>query len=278
MTGATSGIGKVAAERLAALGARLILIARDRVLGNALLAKLNAATPGISHAIHYADLARLADVSHVAAQIAAAEPHIDVLINNAGAIFSRRALTEDGLERTFALNHMSYFVLTAGLLPRLIASAPARIINTASNAHRHGHIDFADLQSAKSYRPFGVYGTSKLCNILFTRELARRLSDQNVTVNSFSPGFVATRFGIEAGGLLGFGMRFARLFAKSAAEGAQTLVYLASSPEVAAISGEFFYRCRPGKLSLEAQDDAVARRLWLESDRIADRLASRVPT
>jgi NAD(P)-dependent dehydrogenase (short-subunit alcohol dehydrogenase family) len=278
MTGATSGIGKVAAERLAGLGARLILIARDRVLGNALLAKLNAATPGIPHAIHYADLSRLADVSHMAARIAAAEPHIDVLINNAGAIFSRRALTEDGLERTFALNHMSYFVLTAGLLPRLIASAPARIINTASNAHRHGHIDFADLRSAKSYRPFSVYGTSKLCNILFTRELARRLSDQNVTVNSFSPGFVATRFGIEAGGLLGFGMRFARLFAKSAAEGAETLVYLASSPEVAAVSGEFFYRCRRGKLSLEAQDDTVARRLWLESERIADRLASRVPT
>jgi retinol dehydrogenase 12 len=269
MTGATSGIGKVAAERLAGLGAR------DRALGNAMLAKLNAAAPGISHAVHYAELSRLADVRRVAAEIAGAETKIDVLINNAGAIFSHRVLTEDGLERTFALNHMAYFVLTAGLLKRLIASAPARIINTASNVHRKGHIDFNDLQSAKSYRPFDVYGTSKLCNVLFTRELARRLSDHNVTVNSFSPGFVATRFGTQAGG---FGMRFARFFARSAEVGAETLVYLASSPDVAAVSGEFFYQGRRGRLSLEAQDDAVARRLWHESEPIAIGSTSRIPT
>ena len=278
MTGATSGIGKVAAERLAGLGARLVLVARDRALGNAMLAKLNAAAPGISHAVHYAELSRLADVSRVAAEIAGAETKIDVLINNAGAIFSHRVLTEDGLERTFALNHMAHFVLTAGLLKRLIASAPARIINTASNAHRKGHVDFNDLQSAKSYRPFDVYGTSKLCNILFTRELAGRLSDHNVTVNSFSPGFVATRFGMQAGGLLGFGMRFARYFGRSAEVGAETLVYLASSPDVAAVSGEFFYQGRRGRLSLEAQDDAVARRLWHESERIAIGSTSRIPT
>ncbi len=193
-----------------------------------------------------------------------------MLINNAGAMFSRRDVTADGLERTFALNHMSYFVLTAGLLDRLMASAPARIINTASNAHRHGHLDFEDLQAAKSYRPFDVYGTSKLCNILFTRELARRLSGRGVTANSFSPGFVATRFGSEAGGLLGFGMKFGKLvFAKSAEVGADTLVYLATSPEVANISGEFFYKRQHGKLTAEAQDDAVAQRLWQESERIA---------
>jgi NAD(P)-dependent dehydrogenase (short-subunit alcohol dehydrogenase family) len=137
---------------------------------------------------------------------------------------------------------------------------------------------FNDLQSAKSYRPFDVYGTSKLCNILFTRELAGRLSDHNVTVNSFSPGFVATRFGMQAGGLLGFGMRFARYFGRSAEVGAETLVYLASSPDVAAVSGEFFYQGRRGRLSLEAQDDAVARRLWHESERIAFGSTSRIPT
>jgi NAD(P)-dependent dehydrogenase (short-subunit alcohol dehydrogenase family) len=270
MTGATSGIGKVAARRLAGLGARLVLVARDRVLGEAMLASLKAATPGVAHVVHYADLSSLAETQRVADRIAAAEARIDVLINNAGAVFLSRAVTPEGLERTFALNHMSYFVLTAGLRERLIASAPARIINTASNAHRRGHIDFDDLQSAKSYRAFAVYGTSKLCNILFTRELARQLSGQGVTANSFSPGFVATRFGTQSGGLLGHAMKFARLFAKSAEQGAETLVYLASSPDVT-VSGEFFYQGRRGTLTAEAQDDAIAQSLWVESERIAAR-------
>jgi NAD(P)-dependent dehydrogenase (short-subunit alcohol dehydrogenase family) len=276
MTGATSGIGKVAAERLAGLGARLVLVARDRARGEAMLAKLNAATPGLAHVIHYADLSRLAEIKHVASRIAAAETRIDVLVNNAGAIFSRRAVTEDGLERTFALNHMSYFVLTAGLRERLIASAPARIINTASNAHRKGHIDFNDLQSARSYRPIAAYGTSKLCNILFTRELARQLSDQGGTANSFSPGFVATRFGDESGGLLEVGVRFAKLFASTPEKGAETLIYLASSPDVANVSGEFYYKCRRGTLTSEAQDDTIARLLWVESERVAARSTSQI--
>ncbi len=274
MTGATSGIGKAAAEHLAGLGARLVLIARDRARGEAMLATLNVAAPDFAHVIHYADLSRLAEIKHVAGRIAAAETRIDVLINNAGAIFSRRAVTEDGLERTFALNHMSYFVLTAGLRERLIASAPARIINTASNAHRKGRIDLNDLQSGRSYRPIDVYGTSKLCNILFTRELARQLSDQGVTANSFSPGLVATRFGDESGGLLEVGIRFAKLFANRPEKGAETLIYLASSPDVANISGGFYYKRRPGTLTSEAQDDAVARSLWVESERIASRSTS----
>jgi NAD(P)-dependent dehydrogenase (short-subunit alcohol dehydrogenase family) len=194
---------------------------------------------------------------------------IDVLVNNAGAMFSRRAVTEDGLERTFALNHMSYFVLTAGLRERLISSAPARIINTASNAHRRGRIDFTDLQSARSYRPFDVYGTSKLCNILFTGELAGRLSGQGVTANSFSPGFVATRFGDQSGGFRGAVIRFAKLFAKTPEQGAETLIYLATSPDVTTVSGQFFYKCRRGALTSDAQDDALAQKLWAESERIA---------
>ncbi len=269
ITGATSGIGQIAAERLAALGARLVLVARDRARGEATLTRVNAAAPGGAHAVRYADLSRLAETKRIADEIAAAEPRIDVLVNNAGAIFSSRAVTEEGLERTFALNHMSYFVLTAGLRDRLVAAAPARIVNTASNAHRAGHLDFDDLQSARRYRPFHVYGTSKLCNILFTRELARNLSGQGVTANSFSPGFVATRYGDQSGGLYALGIRIAKLFAKSPETGAETLVYLASSPEVASISGEFFHACRPGRLTAEAQDDAVAQRLWRESDRLA---------
>jgi NAD(P)-dependent dehydrogenase (short-subunit alcohol dehydrogenase family) len=269
MTGATSGIGEVAAVRLARSGARLVLVARDSARGKATLARLRAAEPAIAHAVHYADLSRLAETRRVAAQIAAAEPRVDVLVNNAGAIFATRAVTEDGLKRTFALNHMSYFVLTAGLRERLLASAPARIVNTASNAHRRGHLDFDDLQSARSYQAFAVYGTSKLCNILFTRELARRLAGHGVTANSFTPGFVATRFGDQAGGLYAAGVRLAKLFAKRPEAGAETLVYLAASPDVANVSGQFFADCRPGTLSTQAQDDALAQRLWRESERIA---------
>lgn len=268
MTGATSGIGQMAAKRLAQMGGRIILIARDRARGEATLARLNTVGPGAGHAVHYADLMRLAEARRVGETIAAAEPRIDVLVNNAGAIFSRRAVTADGLERTFALNHMAYFVLTSVLLERLVASAPARIVNTASNAHRKGRLEFDDLQSAKSYRPFAVYGTSKLANILFTRELAGRLSGRGVTANSFTPGFVATRFGDQSG-LYSVFIRIAKLFADTVEHGAETLVYLASSPEVAAVSGEFFQGCRPKTPTADARDDALAERLWAESERIA---------
>jgi NAD(P)-dependent dehydrogenase (short-subunit alcohol dehydrogenase family) len=251
------------------MGARLVVVARDRNRGEATLARLNAAAPGLDHAAHYADLACLAEVKRVGAAIAAAEPRIDVLVNNAGAVFSRRAVTADGLERTFALNHMAYFVLTSVLMERLLASAPARIINTASNAHRNGRIDLDDLQSEKSYRPFTVYGTSKLANILFTRALARRLAGRGVTANSFTPGFVATRFGDESGGLYSMFVRLAKLFAGTAEHGAETLVYLASSPEIAAVSGGFFQNCQPGKQTADAQDDALAQSLWAASERIA---------
>jgi NAD(P)-dependent dehydrogenase (short-subunit alcohol dehydrogenase family) len=269
MTGATSGIGEVAALRLAHMGARLVLIARDRARGEATLKRLRAVAPDACHVVHYADLSSLRDTRRVATEVAAAEPRIDVLANNAGAVFASRVVTPESLERTFALNHMSYLVLTAGLLDRLIATAPARIVNTASNAHRQGHLDFSDLQAARRYRPLAVYGTSKLCNILFTRELARRLAGRGVTANSFTPGFVATRFGDQAGGLYALGVRFAKLFASSAETGAETLVYLATSPEAATINGAFLQNCRPGTLSAEAQDDALARRLWHESERIA---------
>jgi NAD(P)-dependent dehydrogenase (short-subunit alcohol dehydrogenase family) len=251
------------------MGARLVIVARDRARGETMRAKLEARAPGRGHAVHYADLLRLRHVKRVAREIAAAQPRIDVLVNNAGAMFSRRALTEDSLERTFALNHMAYFVLTAGLVGRLVASAPARVINTASNAHRKGRIDFDDLQSEKSYRPFVAYGTSKLCNILFTRELAGRLCDLGVMANSFSPGFVATRFGDESGGAHAAFMRIAKLFARRPEQGAETLVWLASSPDAGELSGGYFYRSRRGVLTADAQDDALARRLWAESEAIS---------
>ena len=269
ITGATSGIGQVAAERLARMGARIVLVARDKARGEAALARLRKLAPGVAHSIHYADLSRIAQMKQVAAGIAAAEPRIDALINNAGALFNSRHVTEDGLELTFALNHMAHFVLTHGLRERLIASAPARVVNTASDAHKGASLNFDDLQSANNYSGFKVYGRSKLCNILFTRELARRLAGTGVTANCLHPGFVATRFGDQSGGLLSYGVRVAKAFAISPEKGAETMVYLASSPEVATASGEYFYQCRPATPTKEAQDDAAAQRLWSETARLA---------
>ena len=268
ITGATSGIGQVAAERLAGMGARLVLVARDQVRGRAMLARMRERAPGIVHSIHYADLSRLFEMRRAAAEIAAAESRIDVLINNAGALFTSRQVTEDGLERTFATNHMAYVVLTHGLRERLMASAPARVINTASNAHKRARLDFDDLQSAHGYRGFKVYGRSKLCNILYTRELARRWAGTGVTANCLHPGFVATRFADQSGGLFSYIVRMAKTFAISPEKGADTIVYLASSSEVAHVSGGYFYKCRPVTPSKEAQDDAAAKRLWLESTRL----------
>ncbi len=269
ITGATSGIGQVAAERLAGMGARILLVARDKGRGEATLARLKALGPGAAHGIHYADLSRLAEMKRVAAAIAAAEPRIDVLINNAGAVYNRRRVTEDGLELTFATNHMSYFMMAQELRERLVASAPARVVNTASDAHRGAKLDFDDLQAARRYSGFRVYGRSKLCNILFTRELARRLAGTGVTANCLHPGFVATRFGDQSGGPLAYLVRFAKLFAITPEQGAETITYLASSPAVADASGGYFYKCRPATPTAEAQDDASARRLWQETARLA---------
>jgi NAD(P)-dependent dehydrogenase (short-subunit alcohol dehydrogenase family) len=270
VTGATSGIGLVAAERLAASGARLILIGRDKARGEAALARIKRHAPGAELTLRYADLSLLAEMNRLAAEIAAAEPRIDVLINNAGAMFTSRSLTADGLERTFALNHMAYFVLANRLRAALAAAAPARIVNVASEAHRGNVLDFADLQSARGYRGFRVYGRSKLANILFTRELARRLEGSGITANCLHPGFVASRFGDNNPGLSRVGIGLAkRFFALSPEQGAETVVYLAASPEVAGVTGGYFDKCRVRLPSAEAQDDAAARRLWDESAKLA---------
>ena len=269
ITGATSGIGEVAAMRLARQGARLLLVARDPRRAQRVLTRLKSAAPAARHGVYPADLSRLSEMKRVGAEIATAEPRIDVLINNAGAFFSARRLTEDGLERTFALNHMAYFVLTCTLIDRLKAAAPSRIVSTASIAHRGAHLDFADLQGEKGYDGYKAYGRSKLCNILFTRELARRLAGTGVTANCLHPGFVATRFGDQAGGVMSLVIRAAKLFAISPEKGAETIVHLASSPEVAGSSGGYFDKCRPASPTTEARDDAAAARLWAESVRIA---------
>jgi len=269
ITGGTSGIGEVAALELAQMGARIVLVGRDKLRAQTTLARLRERGPGLAHTVHYADLTRLAEMKRVAAQIAGAEPRIDVLINNAGAMFAARRVTEDGLERTFALNHMAYFVVTAGLRERLTASAGARIVNTASDAHRGAVLDFDNLQSEKGFGAMQAYGRSKLCNILFTRELARRLHGTGVTANCLHPGFVATRFGDQSGGLISHMVWLAKYFAIPPTEGAKTVVYLASSPEADGVSGKYFYKCRATTLSAAAEDDQAASALWERSVELA---------
>jgi len=269
ITGGTSGIGEIAAELLAQMGARIVLIARDKSRGEATLARLRKRATGLAHTVHYADLARIPEMKRVAAQIAESEPRIDVLINNAGAMFGSRQLTGDGLEYTFALNHMAYFVVTEGLRERLQASAPARVINTSSGAHRGARLDFDDLQLVKDFSAMKAYSLSKLCNIPFTRELARRLHGTGVTANCLHPGFVATRFGDQSGGLISRFIGLAKLFAISPEKGAETLVYLASSPDVAETTGAYFYKCRPITPSQAALDDRAAMLLWERSEALA---------
>jgi retinol dehydrogenase 12 len=270
VTGGTSGIGQVAAEAFAGMGARVVLIARDRTRGETAMARLQEKGTGVDHSIHYADLSVLSEMKRVGEEIAESEQHIDVLINNAGALYSRREETKDGLERTFATNHMSYFVLTHLLRHRLLAAGQARVVNTSSHAHRGTQLNFDDLQLKSGYSGFKAYGRSKLCNILFTRELARRLEGTGVTANCLHPGFVNTRFG-EAGND-GFGshvFRFLKRFALTPEKGAETLIYLAASDKPAAESGAYFYKCRITLPSREAQDHDAARRLWLETARLA---------
>jgi retinol dehydrogenase 12 len=271
ITGGTSGIGEVAAEELARRGARIVLVARSAERADDTMARLTVANHDVKHAVHFADLSHLADMKRVAAEIAATEPKIDVLINNAGAMFAKREGTFDGLEMTFAVNHMAYFVVTMGLLDRLKATPGARIVSTASDAHKAGRLDFSDLQAQKSYSGFRVYGTSKLCNILFTRELARRLQGSGVTAVCLHPGFVATRFGDNNDSLL-LGTLFGlikQIAAISPEKGARTIVHLATSRDVEGKGGTYWHKCAPIAPSAAGRNDADAKRLWEASEKIA---------
>jgi len=269
ITGGTSGIGQVAAESLAAMGARIVLVARSASRAEEAIVRLNRAGPGIAHRYRLADLASLEEIRSVGAQIVSSEPRIDVLINNAGALFNGRKETIDGLEMTFAVNHMAYFALTMSLFDPLTTTPGARIVNTASAAHQGVQLDFDDLQSRRAYKGLGAYARSKLANILFTRELARRLDGAGVTANCLHPGFVATRFGKGAGGLVEAVLPLAKLAAISPEEGAKTLVHLASAPEVEGVTGRYFHQCREVIASAEARDADAAHRLWEASEQLA---------
>ena len=271
LTGGTSGIGEAAAIKMAKLDARLVLVARDASRAEATLKRLQKISPGaVVHTAHLADLSLIAEARRVAGEITASESRIDVLINNAGLICARRQVTAEGYELTFATNHLAYFVLTHGLLPRMLTSTPARIVNTASEVHRGAKLDFDDLQSQRGYSGFGAYAKSKLANVLFTNELARRLSGKGVTANSLHPGVVASRFGLPREGQGGdsSSARFLSAHGISPDEGAETIVYLASSADAAKATGQYFNQCKAIAPSKEAQDRAVAQKLWEESERL----------
>ena len=278
LTGGTSGIGEAAALKLARMGARLVLVARDASRAEATLKRLQKVSPGGTHATaqapahtaHLADLSLVAETQRVAREIAAAEPRIDVLINNAGLICARRQVTAEGYELTLATNHLAYFVLTHGLLAGVLDSSPARIVNTASEVHRGTQLDFSDLQSEHGYSGFAAYAKSKLANVLFTNELARRLSGSGVTANSLHPGVVSSRFGLPREGQGGdsSSARFLSAHGISPEEGAETIVYLASAADTAKASGQYFNQCKAVAPSKEAQDRALAKKLWEESERL----------
>ena len=270
ITGASSGIGLATAEAMGKLGYRLVLVGRNKDRCDAALHRLHKAVPGLEARFHHADLSILEEMRRVGDEIAATEPKIHVLINNAGTFAARRIVTGDGLERMFAVNHMSYFVVTDRLKHAIAAAAPARIVNVASVAHRGQKLDFADLQSERKFSGMTVYGRSKLANILFTRELSRRMATTGTTANSLHPGFIASSFGNGSGPVAGpvIGVLKA-LFGKRPERGAETPVYLATSPTLADTTGHYFENCREVLPSAAAQDDQAAHRLWDESARLA---------
>ncbi len=272
VTGGNTGIGKETAVALAAMGARVVFTARDATRGEEALAEIRTRSGNDAVEVTALDLASFASVRDFAKRWDDEHDRLDVLVNNAGLILNSRRETGDGNEMTFQVNHLGPFLLTQLLRDQLVAGDHARVVNVSSDAHssaRRG-LDFDDLQSTQHYRGFRVYGKTKLANILFTRELARRWDDTGITANAVHPGFVASSFGRDGDtGRLG-ALLFPLLkpFALSPEQGARTQVYVASAPELAGITGGYWVKSAPGTPSAAAQDDAAAARLWAVSEEL----------
>lgn len=263
VTGATAGIGAVAALEIARQGATLVGVGRNSEKCAAVASRISAETGNPSVEYLVADLSSQAQIRQLAQNFQSRYSRLDGLVNNAGAYFSRRQESVDGIELTFALNHLNYFLLTNQLMEILIASAPARVVNVSSNAHQGSRINFADIESRRLYMSWTAYGQSKLANVLFTYELARRLNDSGVTANALHPGFVASAFGHNNHDLVGWGTRIAqKISGRSPEEGARTIIYLACSPEVEGVSGKYFVDEKAVPSSPASYDEDSARRLW----------------
>jgi retinol dehydrogenase 14 len=261
ITGGTNGIGLITARELARLGAQVTIVSRSAEKCARVAESIETET---SHTVEWiaADLSSLAGVRQAAAEFLQRHARLDVLINNAGALFANHQVTVDGYEMTFALNHLNYFLLTNLLLDTIKASAPARIVNVSSNAHLRGRIDFNDLQGQKHYGGMRAYSQSKLANILFTYELARRLEGTGVTANVLHPGFIATGFARNNGFLYNLGMGILGRFIRQPEEGAQTTIYLAASPEVEGITGKYFVDCKETPSIPPSYDQKLQEKLW----------------
>jgi retinol dehydrogenase 14 len=263
VTGGTGGIGKATATGLARLGARVGITGRDRTRAEAAAADIRAATGNPAVDAYAADLSSQAEVRRLARAVLDAYPRLDVLVNNVGGSWAHRHITADGLERTFALNHLAPFLLTNLLQDRLVASAPARIVTVSSGAQSMGRIDFDDLQGERKWSGQRAYSQSKLANVMFTYELGRRLDGTGVTANVLHPGVVRTNFGIEdQTPFFRVLLPLIRPFLKSPARGAETPIHLASSPEVAGITGAYFANRKPKTSSRASYDTAAQARLW----------------
>ncbi len=274
VTGATAGIGQITARELARQGARVVIVGRSPGKLDATIRQIRDETGTKTIESLVADLSSQTEVRRLAEHVRTRYDRLDVLVNNAGAMFLKRVESVDGIEMTLALNHLSYFLLTDLLLPLIKSSAPARIVNVASAAHKGASINFDDLEGEHRYSGWKAYQQSKLANILFSYELARRLDGTGVTVNSLHPGFVRTNF---LDGIEGWRGRLFRAIADrvalSAEQGARTSIYLASSPDVSGVSGRYFEKERPVASSPQSLDEAAAQRLW----RISEELTGLVP-
>ena len=267
VTGGTSGIGKATAMALAAMGADVVVVGRDRERGERAAEEIRAQTGGRVD-LALADLSSQAEVRNLAEEFKRRYDRLDVLVNNAGLVQSTRTETVDGLESTFAINHLAPFLLTNLLLDVLKKSAPSRVVTVSSEAERWGNIDFDDLQSKKKYRGFPVYGMTKLANIMFTYELAERLEGTGVTATCMHPGAVNTRFGTNNRGPMTLLFRLFKPFMRTPEQGADTVIWLASSPDVEGLSGRYYADRKPLEPKKIANDPAARRRLWEESERL----------
>lgn len=268
ITGGTSGIGEATAFALARQGAELALLCRSKTRGEDTKQRIEAEMGRACVRLFEADFERLDDVRNVAARLLEDLPRIDVLLNNAGVTLLRRELTTDGYEKTFAVNHLAPFLLTQLLLPRILETPGARIVNVASDAHKFAKFDLDDLQSSRSYSTMRVYGASKLANILFTNELARRVEPEDIRIWSLHPGAVATRLGANNGGIAKILLPILALFFRTPDQGAETSIYLCSDPDIDAPNGSYFVNRRVRKPAASALDIPSAKRLWSESEKL----------